>query len=490
MAECARISTTGATGEMGLDHRVLKMCRKTESGFSLIDVAVVMAIVGILLAGFLTAYKIYQATRATITTEENFIASQEALGAFIPFKGNRYPRPAPFGVRDGQTGYGEEVDLADVASSCTDVTAVGKVCRSIGASGENVLIGVLPFADLNMSDTQARDGYGRLFTYAVSEALTQPNGNDPLDVSPADGVPDTDADGDIMYRHYVCVKTQDLQDDGSVVVADCTKAAGNPPRPIVLVSHGSDGIGAWLPSGVQYKHCDSAPSASQDDNCNYDGTFVQSMRLTRDDNATPADTSDDFDMRQPMLVQGANAQRNDDKVQVEVREDGNYWGMSGPSTDQIANKYNYKIGIGVAKPDKPLEVSGNIKAEEGVLAEELCGDGDCLKTDSLAGNSDDMDCGALGMVADIKNNKVICEYVVQPNVTCNSDEYVAGFDASGAAICVQMDATCGPAHHTSPGSAPTAVELCTSGTAGGFSGTGPWTWTCTKAAKTVNCKTL
>lgn len=469
-----------------------------EKGFSLIDVAVVMAIVGILLAGFLATYKMYQATRATTMTEENFMAAQEALGAFVPFKGNRYPRPAPFGLKDGDAGYGEEIAASVVTAPCANAAAaVGKVCRGVGANGKAVLIGTLPFADLNMPDTQARDGYGRLFTYAVTLELTNPNGIDPLDevnnttgLAPPDGLPDRDADGDIKYRHYVCVKTQDLEDNGTITPAvDCTKANGNPPRPIALVSHGEDGIGGWLPSGQVYQPCGSVAAASQNENCNFDGTFIQSMRRALNNNGTPAVTTDDFYMRVPVLVRGNNANKNDDTIQVEVREDGNYWGAAG--ADKIGNKYNYKIGIGVSKPVNPLEVNGNILANQGVLSNDLCADGTtCLETSALAGNESSMDCGDLGMVRDIKNNAVSCVYVAKPDTQCAANEYVVGFQDDGTVVCQALPATCGPAHGRYDTHAPSVSERCSAGTQSGFAGAGPWTWTCTLGAQSVSCATM
>lgn len=60
-----------------------------------------------------------------------------------------------------------------------------------------------------------------------------------------------------------------------------------------------------------------------------------------------------------MQVRGDNVNKNDDLIKVELREGGNYW---GDNAAQISNKYNYKVGIGVADPKAALDVAGNIKA--------------------------------------------------------------------------------------------------------------------------------
>lgn len=493
---------------MNIDHQH-DTRTQNERGFSLIDVAVVMAIVGILLAGFLATYKMYQATRASTVTEENFMAAQEALGAFVA-NWNRYPAPAAFGLTTGDTKYGVGGDPA-AAVNCTSASnANGKICKgdgvTEGATTYEVLVGVLPFADINLPDSQARDGYGRLFTYAVSAELVKANGADPVvdhyrgEDTDGDGEPDTDpvytylvdTDGDgtkdavLKYNYHVCVKTQDLDDAGAINVNGCTDAMGtNPPRAIALVSHGADGIGAWLPTGRQYMPCGPTtgayPSTSQNENCNFDGTFVQAMRLRVDGG---------IEVRQPMQVRGDNVNKNDDTIQVELREGGNYW---GDNAAQISNKYNYKVGIGVADPKAALDVAGNIKAPL-VMAKKLCEEGDnptsdagCLDVKSLAGAKDEMDCG-VGMVKGFENNKAVCIYPAEPK-TCLEGEYISGVDATGNVVCTPFPASCGPAHDTYATTAPSEADKCSKGTAGTTTGTGPWSWTCDLGGQTVNCAT-
>lgn len=488
----------GGIGIMNIAHGIKS--QHSERGFSLVDVAVIMAIVGVLVAGFLATYKLYQVTRATTVTEENFIAAQEALGAFIPYNDNTYPRPAAFGLTEGDEGYGEQIAAGDAIPSCNETSAVGHICRSTGYNGESVLIGVLPFGDLNMPEAQARDGYGRLFTYAVSEALTVANGAMPTYVYGADtngdGVNNVEDDPTgILYKHHVCVKTRDLLDNGTFNTEDCTDAAGvNPARAIALVSHGIDGIGGWLPTGKLYAPCSPVSLTSQTENCNFDGTFIQSMRYTTNNNST-ADISDDILMRQPMLVRGENANKNDDTVQVEVREDGNYWGNTD---NDISNKYSYKVGIGVDAPTKPLEVEGNIRAEVGILSEELCtvkanpSDPDplCLETEAIAGVKEEMDCGELGMVKQIHNNEVACVTLANPGETCPPGTVLVGVTLTGTADCYAVtEPLCGSAHGTAISTPPNAGERCAVGTDIGFSGSGPWTWQCQEGSKTVNCTT-
>lgn len=476
-------------------------CAKTgihnnERGFSLLDLAVIMAIVGVMLSVFLATYKLYQTTHAIDVTEENFIATQDALGAFIPFNSKRYPRPAPFGLKDGDAGYGEQAADADIVPAATCVAnAAGKVCRATGPNGKNVLVGVIPFAEINIPDAQARDGYGRLFTYAVSEELTKATVDESIDEEGPDGLAVSGGDG-VPDQYSVCVDAFDLNDDGTTSTTACG-AADNPLRTVAIVSHGANGVGAWLPTGKRYTACGTVAGQNENENCNYDAKFVQAMRKTLVDGA---------ELRQPILILGSAANRNDDKIEVEVREDGNFWKDDG--SNEIKNNANYRVGIGVTKPSMPLEVNGNIKVSNTtdpvssaevpskVLAEKLCADGTtaCLETEAIAGDLPSMDCGALGMVKNIVNNQVECEYVLNPGQTCSSTQYVSGIDNNGNIVCSELTrATCGPAHNSYTTTPPSVSERCAIGTDNSFTGSSPsWTWKCTDttSATTVSCATL
>jgi type II secretory pathway pseudopilin PulG len=439
-------------------------------GFSLLDVAIVIGIVGILVAGFLASYKLYQSIRAAQVTEENFQIVQRALGAYKATRA-KYPAPAGYRLSDDDDQYG--LSSTSITNNCASAPSAGHICRSNGAAGEKVLVGLVPFVDLNIPPAAARDGYGRLFTYAVSEKQTQANGNNPA-------------------LRYVCVQSQDVRDNGSIDAAvNCTLANENPPSEVAIVSHGRDGVGAWLPSGVQYKACAkepgeiSLPNPSQLENCDFDATFIRPARRI---------DSGGVVLRQPSVFRGAGAYKNDDAIQLEIREDTNYWSQIDTNSNQkITNVNAYKVGIGTTAPDAQLHVEGNMKADS-VLTREVCADGSsgpCLKVEAIAGDIEDMECSSggnpTGMVKAIVNNKVECRYIVEPK-ECPSHQYTNGFDVNGLPVCVDMPASCGPEHNTTGTTAPVAANRCYNGTASAVSGTGPWTWTCTLGGQSVNCK--
>lgn len=439
-------------------------------GFSLLDVAIVIGIVGLIVSGFLASYKLYQTIRANAVTEENFQTVQMALGAYKAINA-RYPVPMGYGLSEADDEYGLS---STNTGSCSGTPPKGRVCSSTD-SGQTILIGLIPFAELNIAPAAARDGYGRLFTYAISERQTQAGGNDPA------------------FRD-ICVRSQDIHNDGSVQEVDCSTPADQNPRvEVVLISHGRDGVGAWLPSGSLYKACGPEPGdggiePAQKKNCDYDHVFVRASRTNKDNAAHAVDPV----LRQPIILRADGAGKNDDIIKTEIREDTNYWNQLTANTNaRISNVNAYKVGIGTNTPEAPLHVDGNVRADS-ILAEEMCADATtCLTVGAIADDLTQMECSdsagnPTGMVKEISNNEVTCRYVVEP-ADCAAHQYVNGFDADGQPICADMPAACGPAHNRNDGSPPPAGELCYNGTAGAVAGAGPWTWRCTLGTQAANC---
>lgn len=482
-------------------------------GFSLIDLAIVMTIVGVLLAGFLATYKLYQTTHAMAVTEQNFNAIQEAIGTYVTVY-KRYPVPAGYGLADGSEGYGLSAESAKIVN-CGSVPASGTVCKGAdGLDSKMVLVGVVPFADLNIAPEQARDGYGRLFTYAVSEDLTANNGDDPSNYHVCvkkhviDNAAGTSVDVNCEIPGPNNVDTGEWRDGvdykaGNITSLGCityrarndhTSSAANKPgvsattwdvydfnpvKPLVILSHGRDGKGAWLPGGGRYLDCGGGIQA---ENCNYDGVFATSVTkaIPYVDDQHPGSCS-------TRAISTSKATADDDDMRTEIRENINLWAQNA---NEIANSYDYKVGIGVSTPKTPLDVSGAIKADR-ILSDEYCDDvGTCTKTSSIVGNDTNMNCSAVGMVQSIADNKVTCIYPAEKS-TCASNEYIAGFDGYKP-ICKPLPASCGPKDHAKATSAPAQSdpELCLNGNASTPTGSDPWHWTCTNGGNTVNCSTI
>ncbi len=189
-------------------------------GFSLIELALVLTLVGLVLGVFLQAYKIYQQERKAVydrTVQEKITRS---MATYLQVNG-RLPCPARSDGVYANNDFGR-------AQNCSGSTPIA--------------IGAVPVVDLNLPFEMMADAYGNKMTYAVTTARTDaalyPNA--------------TDA---VIIRH----------DDGA------TKTV-----PFVIVSHGVDGKGAYgLNSTVAAIPCGS--SAKDSENCNDDTVFADNQ---------------------------------------------------------------------------------------------------------------------------------------------------------------------------------------------------------------------
>ncbi|MBI4809526.1 MAG: type II secretion system protein [Nitrosomonadales bacterium] len=184
-------------------------------GFSLVEMAIVMAIVGLLMAGLLPMIsgQIEQQHRS-----ETRKAMEEIRNALVGFATSQTPPRLP--------------------CPATPSLATG----TVGAGVENCAIstGVLPWVTLGTSET---DAWQRRFTYSVASSVTGTFGTS-----------------------FTLTSVGNLN---VLSVAAGTAVASGVPA--VLVSHGVDGAGAYTPQGSQLN---ASADLDQVDNSNGGLTFV------------------------------------------------------------------------------------------------------------------------------------------------------------------------------------------------------------------------
>ena len=94
-------------------------------GYTLIELSVVMAVTGILVASFLSAYNLYVQQQVRMKTELNVSMVTSALSNYLIQKG-RYPCPARMDALRTDADYGMETECNpvmncdDVAKTCVD----------------------------------------------------------------------------------------------------------------------------------------------------------------------------------------------------------------------------------------------------------------------------------------------------------------------------------------------------------------------------------
>ncbi|MBI5660432.1 MAG: prepilin-type N-terminal cleavage/methylation domain-containing protein [Nitrosomonadales bacterium] len=202
---------------------------KKFGGFSLVEMAIVLMIVGLLLGGLIPTLSAQVETQHINETRKQMNEIKEALDGFAIING-RVPCPAD-GVAPGGS---ELVTGSGVSAVCT------------------LTKGVLPWATLGISEA---DAWGRRFTYRVAANF-------------ADGADGTGATG---CSTAAGVSFQLCSSANLNVLATSGGASVAANVPAVVVSHGKNGLGAYpVGGGAQI----GAAAGDESENTDDDNTFV------------------------------------------------------------------------------------------------------------------------------------------------------------------------------------------------------------------------
>ncbi|MCE9508458.1 MAG: tail fiber domain-containing protein [Alphaproteobacteria bacterium] len=152
-------------------------------GFTLIELSIVMAIVGALVAGFLGAYKVMIAQEYLKTTKDRMNHIQQAMVRYQTAIGNtnqHLPCPAPLRAIPSAANFGMEDVVAGetcstTAPSAPTLTDTFRATDILLPAGTNtVRVGGVPWKTLGLNEQDSYDSWGSRFLYAVSENLADP----------------------------------------------------------------------------------------------------------------------------------------------------------------------------------------------------------------------------------------------------------------------------------------------------------------------------
>ncbi len=428
-----------------------------DNGFTLVEVAIVMLVSGILLTAAVRGYDLFSRDKERRVTVENIEAVNSAIALFQAAH-DRFPCPARLTARLGDPDYGQEIDCSAAIPIVPPIgvdTVAAHPDRDPDddpATPHNILIGGVPFVTLEMevdefdltifhpvrldlSSTQILDGWGNKLTYAVSESLVQQDTfNDDLGV----------------------VSVSDEFDQSLV---DPEHSAH-----FVVLSHGSNGRGAYTTTGVRIGNpCTGgsvtlpsppAPPAPLNggtttieyENCNGDELFISALR-----NDVPGNAY------------------NDDIASFQLFISSDLWEFApGPpgapptAPGSIVNKNFGNVGIGTDTPTEKLHVEGKLKAEssKSVRICSAAGEADCFEPGLLGGGANPFDhakdtdppspdglTGKQGMscsdpthaMIGIVDNKPVCAspFVGFGGITdkCDPGEYMIGIKSNNTVDC-------------------------------------------------------
>lgn len=237
-------------------------------GFTLIEMAIVMVIGGILLSFMGSALLTYMKKGRVDKTEYRMEAIKEALNQYLNIN-RRYPCPARQDIAPGETptNVGDPRFGIEIDTDCSTPFADG---NEIVGAGDIVRIGSVPTRTLNLPDEFSLDGWGNRFTYAVTIQSASTTGG-------AGGSTFTNSGGLIEIA----------DSSGNVFLP---ASAGDPGAHYILVSHGITGEGAYTLNGNLMQNCNSG--AMDNENCDHDD--IRFINTLVNSGADTADFYDDY----------------------------------------------------------------------------------------------------------------------------------------------------------------------------------------------------
>ncbi|GJL85894.1 MAG: hypothetical protein DHS20C02_16690 [Micavibrio sp.] len=404
--------------------RKYKMRKETgsgvkRSGYTLIEMAIVMIVAGVMIGAFISVYDVFIQNRKVIETEISLSEVTVAIGNFRAQYG-RYPCPASLTAPRGTPEYGNEsddncLDFTEVTTGTCDLAPDKGYCveqseRAIDHDDDGTIDhfprvrrGAIPFRNLNIAEEFAYDGYGNRLTYVVTERLAFA---DTFNVSHG---------GISIVDDTAGVGQSLLEEEGS----------GH----FLILSPGENNAGAYNNNGVLVAACPPA-TTSEGKNCdinNTDAKYVQTDMRTTYDNTRFDDRLSFFSSIEMSLWQRTALERND----IEQRPDG-FVGINDVTPNDVAEV------VGNMRASGPLPTDGKLQSEE------ICdpGEAGCFDPELIGGTPiPGLNCPS-GFVVAIENGGVRCENTLI--VGCPPNELVVGVNPDGTLQCKPKGCPAGP----------------------------------------------
>lgn len=235
-----------------------------ERGFTLIEMAIAVAIFGMLASGAILATSAWLGKQALDKTQKNLDRIESALTLYVV---QSHALPCPYDPEKAPGGY--------VGSDCADTTPAA-------------FVGLVPYRDLGLQRTDVLDGWNRYITYAV-DAKWAENGTTGFRSGGAlRKLNEFDPDSPYLFE----------RGGANLLVQDAAKAACSPGQAncagYILISHGEAGNGAYINFGSATQFNGAGGNTVAAESENNDGDEVFAAEAFTD---PPADTQFDHIVR-------------------------------------------------------------------------------------------------------------------------------------------------------------------------------------------------
>lgn len=216
---------------------------QTARGFTLVELAVVLTIIGLLIAAATGAVRAQVDAAKNSSTKTRLDTAKQAITTFVS-RNKRLPCPAVPTLNSSSLGYGMEA-------------ANPGVCTSVPIIAGTSVRGVLPWRSLGLTDADGKDAWGRLFTYQVIRTAT---GLTAINVSAMTG----------NINVYSKAPTVNCALPPAPAVT-CNQINTGYPATFLVMSHGKNGFGAYTEGGVKMAN---PTSPNELENSNANNNFV------------------------------------------------------------------------------------------------------------------------------------------------------------------------------------------------------------------------
>lgn len=407
--------------------------RKSEQGYTLIEMAMVMLIVGIIVSGGLFVWHLYKVEQRKEITETNRFRISLNLEDFKSLYG-RYPCPARYDAVRGDADYGVEGDCTDVSvppGTCANGYCVEESQRTIFMPDgtevtPRVRRGAIPFRTLFMEERDSYDAYNARYSYAVTEVLT-------------DWQTFSSARGGISIV------------DNQIPVSNSVVEPAHSGLYFVF-SHGSDSIGAYNVQGQLLQPCNGP--MLDNENCNTSATERFATYRSSVHSEVPPTIID-----AGAVVPGGGAAvdantRYDDNVFFAGIAKNPIWRISDADRDDVHDVLpdaDRLITIGDAVPEQEVNVDDVTRvspnpdqqglAQTNALCAENSADGDCFDPSLIGGEEGTNQCEEDEVGRGVGSSRFRCGPLSEAVVACpeGGPRFIVGFDSSGLPICGNID---------------------------------------------------